>query len=69
MKYQAGFVPIQFYKIGRIMVILGLLGVIIWLLDYFFDWEWLSDIVLYISIGLILIGLYLRKFAPKDESD
>jgi len=68
MKYQSGFVPVQFYKMGLVFIILGLLGIALGVTDYFFSWEWLSDIILYIGIGLTLIGLYLRKFAPKDES-
>lgn len=36
MKYQSGFVPVQFYKMGRVIIIIGILGIIFGILDYFF---------------------------------
>ncbi len=68
MKYQTGFVPVQFYKIGLVFIILGISGLVLRLLDYFFIWH-LPNMILYASIALILVGLYLRRFAPKEESE
>ena len=69
MKYQSGFVPVQFYKLGKIIFIFGIVIIVLWLFDYFFNWDWLNNIILYLGIVLTLVGLYLRKFAPKDESE
>lgn len=69
MKYQPGFVPIQFYKLGRVCIILGILGIIVGALGYFFDWERIGIAVLYFCILLTLVGLYLRRFGPKEESE
>lgn len=69
MKYQPGFVPVQFNRVGKIMVILGLAGIVIAVINYLAHWGSATNVILLVSIGFILIGFYLAKVPPKDDLD
>lgn len=69
MKHTPGFVPVQFNKMGNIFVILGIILLVMGIWEYLFDIEWINNNTsLFVGLFMIVIGLYLRKYVPKDET-
>jgi len=68
MKHIPGFVPVQFNKMGNIFAILGIVILAMGIWKYFFDLEWMNNYIdLFVGVFLIIIGLYLRKYVPKED--
>ncbi|MBU2567038.1 hypothetical protein KKG46_05800 [Patescibacteria group bacterium] len=66
-KYMPGFVPVNYNKAGKILLVIGLICSALGLTAHLADWFNLSIYVLYLGIGLILVGLYLVLFVPKEK--
>lgn len=67
MKHIPGFVPVQFNKMGYILVVFGIIGMVSGIWNYLFDLEWMNNTLLFSGIFLIIIGLYLIKFVSKEK--
>ncbi|MFH1667540.1 MAG: hypothetical protein ABH884_00765 [Candidatus Komeilibacteria bacterium] len=65
-KYMTGFVPVQFNKVGKVLLTLGIISLLLEILDYFSDWFNLPNIIMFIGVGFVLIGLYLIYIVPKE---
>jgi uncharacterized membrane protein len=65
----SGFVPIPFHVVSTILLAIGGLGLLIVLISSISRWFELSSIVTIFSIAAIVIGLYLKIFAPRESLD
>ena len=65
-KYLSGFVPVNFKQTGKILLIIGLVCLAVRLLSFLTNWFSLSNNILYVGIGLILLSLYLFFVVPKE---
>ncbi|MFH1564365.1 MAG: hypothetical protein ABIC82_00765 [bacterium] len=65
-KHMPGFVPIGFNKIGTILLILGTIGILVKIVFQLTGWFYISNIILFISVGLFVISLYLIFVIPKE---
>jgi len=68
MNYPPGFVPVQFNKVGKIMMVLGLLGLAFCAYYFFVNTNAIFSTVLIFSVLFILVGLYLAKATPRDKN-
>ena len=66
MNRLAGFVPINYRLTGKILLTLGIIGLLATGLDALTGWFRLPGIVLIVSLIFIPVSLYLLIF-PKDE--
>jgi hypothetical protein len=67
MSKPAGFVPIQFHMAGRILLVIGIIGLVSFGVSALTGWFALPIATLGVSIALILISLYLIFFVPREE--
>jgi hypothetical protein len=67
MNQPAGFVPANFRLAGRLLLILGGIGLLATGVDALTGWFGLPNSVLVISLALIPISLYLLLVVPKAE--
>ncbi|MFH1523158.1 MAG: hypothetical protein ABIE43_05080 [Patescibacteria group bacterium] len=61
-----GFVSVQFNKVGAFLLIIGLISLMVKLIGYLTGWLNLPNYIFYFSVGLILLGLYLKFVVPKE---
>ena len=69
MKYLPGFVPIQFHKSGKILLVIAILLMLARGADYLFSWNAVSNVFLYVGIGVFIISIYLILAVPKEEEN
>lgn len=67
MSKPAGFVPIQFHLAGRILLAIGIIGLVSFGISTLTGWFALSPVTLGVSIALILVSLYLIFVVPREE--
>ena len=67
MSKPAGFVPIQFHMSGKILLVIGFIGLGMYAISKFTGWYVLPSATLGISIAIILISLYLIFVVPREE--
>lgn len=67
MNRPAGFVPANYRMTGKILLILGAIGLLAAGVDALTGWIGLPDIVLIVSLVLIPVSLYLLFVVPKEE--
>ena len=67
MNRPAGFVPANFRLTGKLLLILGGMGLLATGVDALTDWFGLPPIVWIVSLVLIPVSLYLRLVVPKEE--
>jgi hypothetical protein len=67
MSKPAGFVPIQFHMAGRILLVIGIIGLVSFGVSTLTGWFALPTATLGVSIALILISLYLIFVVPREE--
>ncbi|MBU4421400.1 hypothetical protein L6259_00765 [Candidatus Parcubacteria bacterium] len=65
-KFATGLRPVDYYKSGIILLILGLLAVITKIISYLTDWFFIPNTALYFGIALSIISLYLIFVVPKQ---
>jgi hypothetical protein len=63
----SGFVPIKFRTAGKILLSLGILGIIAGGLTALTGWFFKPAAIFGVSLGLILVGLYLTFVVPREE--
>ena len=66
MNRPAGFRPVPFKSVGKLLLILGCIGVLTAGLDALTGWFGLSKTIIILSIVLIPVSLYLLTI-PKEE--
>jgi hypothetical protein len=67
MNRPAGFVPINYRLAGKLLLILGGIGLLATGVDALTSWFGLPTIVLIVSLVLIPVSLYLLFVVPKEE--
>ena len=66
-KHMPGFVPVQYKKVGRFLLALGIAVSLVSLISKFTSLLTLPNYVLYFGLVLILLSLYLLFIVPKEE--
>lgn len=69
MSKPSGFVPIDFYKAGQILLIIGIFGFALVVISTSTGWFTLPSAVLISSLASILVSLYLIFIIPKEKSE
>jgi len=67
MKYPPGLVPINFNLAGKILLIISSLGIAAKVIAYFSSWFVMPDFIFYISLGLLVVSLYLIFIVPREK--
>jgi hypothetical protein len=67
MSQLPGFVPVKFHMSGRILLFIGIIGIVLIGVSKVTGWFVLPAYVLVFSIATILIGLYLIFVVPREE--
>ena len=67
MNRPAGFVPANFRLTGKLLLILGGIGLLATGVDALTGWFGLPAIVLIVSLILLPVSLYLLFVVPKEE--
>ena len=67
MNRPAGFVPINYRIAGKVLLILGLIGLLVTGVDAITGWFGLPKVILIVSVVLIPVSLYLLFVVPKEE--
>ncbi len=67
MNRPAGFVPANFRLTGKLLLILGGMGLLATGVDALTGWFGLPPIVWIVSLVLIPVSLYLLFVVPKEE--
>ena len=67
MNRPAGFVPANFRLTGKLLLILGGIGLLATGVDALTGWFGLPNLVLIVSLVLIPVSLYLLYVVPKEE--
>lgn len=65
-KHRPGFVPIKFKKVGKVVLAVGLALLLDWLIGFSTGWFMINNFLVYLSMGLVLLGLYLVFVVPKE---
>lgn len=60
------FPPINFNLVGKTVLPIGILFLLVKIISYFTQWLTIPNIILFIGIGFVIIGLYLIFIAPKE---
>ena len=66
MNRPAGFVPANYRLAGKLLLILGIIGLLVTGMDALTGWFGLPKVVLIVSLALIPVSLYLL-IVPKEE--
>jgi hypothetical protein len=67
MNRPAGFVPINYRVTGKLLLILGGIGLLATGVDALTGWFGLPTIILVVSLVCVLVSLYLLFVVPKEE--
>ena len=67
MNRPAGFVPANYRLAGKLLLILGGIGLLATGVDALTGWFGLPTIILVVSLMLIPVSLYLLFVVPKEE--
>jgi hypothetical protein len=67
MNRPAGFVPANYRLAGKLLLILGGIGLLATGADALTGWFGLPQIVLIVSLVCVLVSLYLLFVVPKEE--
>ena len=67
MNRPAGFVPVNYRMTGKVLLILGCLGLLATGVDVLTGWFGVPKIIFIVSILCIPVSLYLLFVVPKEE--
>ena len=66
MSQRSGFVPIRFYLAGRMLLVMGIVGLLAAGVDLITAWFGLPAIIPVMCIVFVLVGLYLVYIVPRE---
>ena len=69
MSQSSGFVPIKFHIAGKVLLVLGILGLILVGVSLLTGWFTLPPAVWILSGVAILLSLYLIFVVPREKQD
>ena len=64
-EHMTGFVPVDFRKLGVVLLVVGMIGIGARLASYFGNWLGVSDLLIFVGATAVLLGLYLIFVVPK----
>lgn len=67
MSQDSGFVPIRFRLAGRLLLTLGVIGLLLVGASALTGWFTLPPAVLILSLLLIAVSVYILIVSPKDD--
>lgn len=67
MKHLPGFVPVNFYLLGKILLIIGIIGLVLVGISKITGWFGLPQDVLPFSLVVIPVSLYLIFIVPREK--
>jgi hypothetical protein len=67
MKHLPGFVPVNFYLLGKILLMIGIIGLVLVGISKITGWFGLPQDVLPLSLVVIPVSLYLIFVVPKEK--
>lgn len=67
MSQPSGFVPIKFHMAGRILLVIGIIGLGLVAVSKLTGWYVLPPAALIFSLVTILVSLYLIFVVPREE--
>jgi hypothetical protein len=67
MSQLPGFVPVKFHMAGRILLVIGIIGLVLFGVSKLTGWYVLPTVTLGVSLAAILISLYLIFIVPREE--
>jgi len=62
----SGFVPIRFYLTGKILLVLGIIGLLAAGVDFITAWFGLPAIIPIMCLVFVFVGLYLVYVVPRE---
>ena len=65
-KHMPGFVPVNFKSVGKILFIIGSIGLTVGLISDLTQWFFIHDYITYFSLVVMLISLYIILVGTKD---
>lgn len=69
MSRESGFVPIRFHIAGRVLLLLGAVGLTAAATGALTGWFSLPSVILYASLAAVPVGLYLVLVVPREPED
>ena len=69
MSRDSGFVPIRFNLAGKMLLVMGIIGLVVMGIDTLTGWFSLPSIILIVSAIMILVSLYLIVLPREKEVD
>ncbi len=66
MSQRSGFVPIRFHLAGKILLVLGIIGLLAAGVDLFTGWFSFPTIIPIMCLVFTLVGLYLIFIVPRE---
>ena len=67
MKHLPGFVPVNFYLAGKILLFIGIIGLVLFGISKITGWFVLPQVVLPFSLVTIPVSLYLIFVVPREK--
>lgn len=67
MNQPPGFVPVDFHLVGRILLIIGIIGLVLVGVSELTGWFALPEIVWVFSLAMTLVSLYLIYVVPREK--
>jgi hypothetical protein len=67
MSQPSGFVPVKFHLAGRILLIIGIIGLVLIGVSKLTGWYALPPSFLVFSLATILVSLYLIFVVPREK--
>ena len=67
MNQPPGFVPVNYYLTGRVLLIIGIIGLVFVGVSRLTGWFVLPPAVLIVSLAAIPISLYLIFVVPREK--
>ena len=69
MSRDSGFVPIRFNLAGKMLLVVGIIGLFVMGVDALTGWFNLPSTILIVSAVMILVSLYLIVLPKEKEAD
>ncbi len=69
MSQRSGFVPIRFHLAGKILLVMGIVGLIAAGVDLVTRWFSLPVIIPVLCVFIALVGLYLIFIVPREPEE
>lgn len=69
MSQRSGFVPIRFHLAGKMLLVMGIIGLLAAVIDLVTGWFGLPAIIPILCVIFTLVGLYLIYVVPREPEE